>query len=420
MILLVVMGFVLVTCEKGETTPQDNSSDIEIMIGSVKNIGYHEATITGEIGETYGQKIYGFGHCWDTRPQPTVEEIDIGFGMTKTKKTFTTTLENLLPNQHYYVRAYYKIDKSIVYSSETNFITLEYKEPAVTTKSITNITETSATAGGSITDDGGSTIISRGVCWNTIGNPTINDNKTIDGSGKGSFTSELTNLIAEQEYHVRAFATNSYGTGYGKEVLLLKRTTGTMTDYDGNTYKTVKIGDQWWMAENLKVIHYPNGTAIPLVTDNTDWINLGSNDDAYCFYNNDTNGDYGALYTYEASKASCPTGWHLPTEAEWTKLKNYISNGGHQGTEGIALKAANGWAGNGNGTDDYGFSALPGGMRYTDTGEIGNMGIMGHWRGTSVSDYLAYDFYLYSYCDTVMPYNNYYKSSGQSVRCIKD
>jgi uncharacterized protein (TIGR02145 family) len=122
------------------------------------------------------------------------------------------------------------------------------------------------------------------------------------------------------------------------------------------------------MAENLKTTHYPNGNVIPLVTDNTTWGNLGDNntDDAYCYYNNNANNEadtYGALYTYAAAKDACPTGWHLPSDAEWTTLKNYISAEGHNGIEGTTLKAIAGWNNNGNGTNNYDFSALPGGHR---------------------------------------------------------
>jgi len=117
----------------------------------------------------------------------------------------------------------------------------------------------------------------------------------------------------------------------------------TVKDIDGNVYKTVKIGDQVWMAEDLRVTHYPNGEPIPHVTDSSDWVALSqtNTDDAYCFFNNDEHTVYGALYTYAAAIADnwqrdndvfnaeggqgiCPDGWHLPTAAEWDILINYL------------------------------------------------------------------------------------------------
>ena len=198
--------------------------------------------------------------------------------------------------------------------------------------------------------------------------------------------------------------------------------TGTVTDIDGNTYNTVTIGTETWMAENLKATKYPNGTAITLVTDNTAWANLGDNDTdkAYCYYKNESTSQYGALYTYAAAKDACPSGWHLPTDAEWTTLENYISNDGHNGTEGTALKSTSGWNSNGNGTDNYGFSALPGGYRNGSSGPFGNAGDGGYWWSSTESGsstaYRRNLDYDYAYVRRL----NYYKSNGLSVRCLRD
>lgn len=96
-------------------------------------------------------------------------------------------------------------------------------------------------------------------------------------------------------------------------------TTGTVTDIDGNVYQTIKIGNQWWMAKNLKVTHYRNGEAIPNITNDSEWINLSTG--AYCAYNND-NGNiatYGLLYNWYTvvdSRNIAPSGWHVPTDDE--------------------------------------------------------------------------------------------------------
>ena len=196
----------------------------------------------------------------------------------------------------------------------------------------------------------------------------------------------------------------------------------TVTDYDGNTYPTVTIGTQTWMAKNLKVTHYPNGTAIPLVTDNTDWANLGDNDtdDAFCYYENNSSSEYGALYTYAAALNACPAGWHLPTDEEWTTLENYISNDGFDGNEGTALKATSGWSSFGNGTDNYGFAALPGGYRSGISGLFGTVGTLGYWWSASMYDGIhTYSRLLYGDKSYILRDANN-KSTGNSVRCIKD
>jgi uncharacterized protein (TIGR02145 family) len=123
----------------------------------------------------------------------------------------------------------------------------------------------------------------------------------------------------------------------GLFILAIENNAQTVTDYDGNVYNTITIGNQTWMAENLRVTKYPNGTPIPLATDNIAWANLEDNgtDDAYCYYNNNASGEantYGALYTWAAAMGDnavssssnpsgvqgvCPNGWHLPSDDEW-------------------------------------------------------------------------------------------------------
>ena len=145
---------------------------------------------------------------------------------------------------------------------------------------------------------------------------------------------------------------------------------------DGYDYAVVEIGDQCWFAENLRTTVYADGSAIPEETDNTAWAGLSTG--ARCDYDNDASNvaTYGRLYNwYAATDAAelCPTGWHVPTDDEWTALETYLGANGHSGTEGAALKSTSGWAG-ANGTDDFGFSALPGGSRYDTDGLFNDAG----------------------------------------------
>ena len=196
-----------------------------------------------------------------------------------------------------------------------------------------------------------------------------------------------------------------------------------ITDYDGNTYNTVYIGNQLWMTENLNTTHEADGTSIPTVTDdnsdgstNDEWEALGDNntDKAY------SNSSSGKFYTYAAAKDACPSGWHLPSDAEWTALENYITNDGHAETEGEALKSTTYWADNGNGTDNYGFTAYPVGNRYDGTGTLDGETFNGNWwsstESSNSSAYFRFLHYKYSYLYRF----SFNKSNGFNVRCLKD
>lgn len=195
----------------------------------------------------------------------------------------------------------------------------------------------------------------------------------------------------------------------------------TVRDIDGNIYNTVKIGDQEWMAENLKTTAYNDGTSIPEVTDPEEWRHLQTA--AFSWYDNDIRNKhtYGALYnfyTIETGKL-CPEGWHVPSNEEWRELIDYLAVIGYKGEEGGALKSEYGWYDNGNGTDDFGFAAFPGGSR-DYSGIFYFFGYYGHWWSATENNPLyAWYWYIYYYHDNV--YRNYLiKSNGFSVRCLKD
>jgi len=202
---------------------------------------------------------------------------------------------------------------------------------------------------------------------------------------------------------------------------------GTVTDIDGNKYKTVTIGTQTWMAENLSATKLTDGKAIKLVTNKADWVNLKNNDtdDAYCYYNNNASGEkniYGALYTYAAAKKACPSGWHLPSESEWLTLETYIAKDGHSGTEGVALKAAiKNWNSESEImiVNNYGFSALPGGHRAYHGSFEDISRRTSWWSSTSNNSEMASCTSLFYANDNIF-HGEDQKSSGHSIRCIKD
>ena len=172
------------------------------------------AVCGGNVSSDGGGTITARGVCWSISKMPTIEDNKTtnGSGIG----SFTSNLSNLSSQTTYYVRAYATNEAGTVYGEEKSFTTLEIVLPTVTTTEVTNITVSSATCGGNVTSDGGGTITARGVCWSTNQNPTIEDNKTTNGSGIGSFTSSLSNLASQTTYYVRAYATNEAGTVYGE------------------------------------------------------------------------------------------------------------------------------------------------------------------------------------------------------------
>ena len=247
--------------------------------------------------------------------------------------------------------------------------------------------------------------------------------KTTDGTGIGSFTSTITGLLAGTTYFVRAYATNSAGTAYGNELSFATTAPPitTVTDYDGNVYDIITIGTQDWLKQNLKTTHYKNGAAITYPgTDNTAWQNNTTG--AYAWYNNDEatyKNTYGALYNWYAVNTGnlCPTGWHVPTDAEWTTLTNYL---GGESIAGGKLKATTLWnSPNTGATNSSGFTALPGGGRRYD-GAYDDIGYSGLWWSSTESS-TAYAWYRYmSYFFSNAYRYDSYKTSGFSVRCLSD
>lgn len=421
------------------TTAQEPTPPV-VTTTAASGITTTSATVGGEVTNEGNTTVSDRGIYWGTGTDPisTGTKLQIGSG----SGTFSTNLTSLTPGTTYYVRAYATNSAGTTYGSQIQFTTSpEIILPTVTTSAITGITTTTASGGGNVTSDGNGTISARGVCWSTSENPTTANSKTEDGTGTGSFTSSLSGLTPGTTYYVRAYATNSAGTSYGQELSFV--TAGGLTDYDGNTYETVELGNQIWMANNLKVTHYPNGSAIPFLTDNAAWANLGDNntDDAYCYYNNDSNSEYGALYTYAAALNVCPTGWHLPSYAEWSELENYLAENGYNydsSTGGSidkiakAMATSSGWSSSSVtgavGNSDYptkrnasGFSALPGGYRYYYNGTFSNAGEDGRWWSSteSTSSIYAYRRAL-NYNLTYVGLSHSDKSFGFSVRCIKD
>lgn len=400
-----------------------------LITAEVSDITSTSAKSGGTISSDGGSTITARGVCWSTNPNPTiVNSITLdGNG----DGSFTSYISDLSLGTTYYVRAYATNSVGTGYGNALSFTTLSI--PVLITTEVSDITSTSVKCGGTISSSGGAIVTACGVCWSTNNNPTIDNEKTIEIVSETTFSSDIEDLTPGSTYYIRAYATNSIGTGYGDEVSFKTEeepTTGTVTDMDGNIYQTVKIGNQWWMAENLKVTHYRNGEPIPYVNDNTIWSGLTTG--AYCSYNNSAGYlyIYGGLYNWFASidsRGISPMGWHIPTSDEWQEIITYLGGaavaGGKMKDIEIDYTGNEGWYWaypNTGASNESGFSALPGGLRSGNGIYANRSGYTYFWSATELNNIGTISYSLYCESSAISQRENSSKKIGMSIRCIKD
>ena len=182
---------------------------------NISNITINSAKCGGTISSDGNSAVIERGICWSTKPNPTISDNVLVRGSGT--GSFSGTMEGLEDGTTYYVRAYAKNNKHIGYGDEKSFTTIAIVPPTLTTSDVTDITDISAKCGGSISSDGNSEVVERGICWSTNPNPTINDSILVLGSGTGSFSGTMQNLTDGTTYYIRAYAKNNKSTGYGEE-----------------------------------------------------------------------------------------------------------------------------------------------------------------------------------------------------------
>jgi uncharacterized protein (TIGR02145 family) len=304
----------------------------------------------------------------------------------------------------------------------------------VTVVSITGVTGTGATVNARVITDGGFEIVERGVVYSLNRSPTISDDKVTSEGGMGDFSVSLSGLEADSRYYVRAYVTTGEGTFYSPETsfVAIEISFGSVTDIENNEYRTVIIGTREWMAENLRTATYDDGTAV-----STTW---NQQEGAYAIYNN----AYGKLYNWYAvddERGLCPAGWRVPTDNEWTQMIDYIISNFEFGwsTVSTGLKSCRQvdspqggecnttihprWNAHDtmHGTDDFGFSALPGGTRGT-TDNLTGLGAYGFWWTSTESaedPQQAWSRAMHNSTGQVSR-GAEDKIRGHSIRCIKD
>jgi alpha-tubulin suppressor-like RCC1 family protein len=204
---------------------------------SISDITTNSATSGGNVTDNGGYSVTARGVCWSISPNPTTANSKTTNG--NGTGSFSSNITQLTHKTTYYVKAYATNEKGTAYGEQISFTTVSLF-PTLTTIEPTEITKYSATSGGNITNDGGSSVTARGVCWNTSGSPTIADSKTSNGTGTGTFTSSISNLTPYTQYYIRAYATNSNGTDYGEEFSF---TTGSCKMYGWGYNGYGQLGD---------------------------------------------------------------------------------------------------------------------------------------------------------------------------------
>ena len=316
--------------------------------------------------------------------------------------------------------------------------------PVVNTLKIDSVMSSTAACIGFVTATGGAVLTARGVCWSTTPHPTVSDNHTNDGTCTGRIQSSMGNLIPGTTYYVRAYATNSVGTAYGEELSFTTYAPTacggyTVTDYDGNVYHTLPLGQQCWLQENMRTTHFADGT----------WIAAGQSvSDAapyrYAPYGDSNVPTYGYLYNWAAvthrvssdttassvSQGVCPTGWHVPNTDEWIQLANYVGSqpqyvcNGDSSLIAKALASPKNWKRSTNAcaagyepetNNTTGFSALPTG------GYNGSSPFTCHaffWSALSAEIEYPSQFHFMYYTDSV--YFSAINNDAFPVRCLRD
>jgi hypothetical protein len=209
----IVILMILPGCDERSDDPDPPSVPIIVTLETT-GISSTSAVSGGKVLSRGSPPLTARGVCWNREGNPDLDDskTNNGTGLG----TFMSVLTDLEPGITYVVRAYAVNETGVAFGDPVSFTTVTL--PTVVTSPVTEVTTGSAVAGGKVLHCGGASVTRKGVCWNTKGNPTIEDRNTADGKYVGSFTSYVTGLSAGTEYYLRAYATNSFGTGYGGEI----------------------------------------------------------------------------------------------------------------------------------------------------------------------------------------------------------
>ena len=399
----------------------------EILLPSVTTSAMTQVTETsavagGNVTSDGGASVTERGICIAMVSNPTTSHSKItAAGATG---AFTCTITGLQEGTTYYVRAYAINSKGTAYGEQVSFTTaVTISLPSVTTSAVTQITETTAVAGGNVTSDGNASVTERGVCIATVSNPTTLHSKVTAGSGMGSFTCNLTNLQSGTKYYVRAYAVNSQGTAYGEEISF---TTNAPSNGTENGYEWVDLGlSVKWATMNVGASkpedygdYFAWGETQP--KDYYDWStykHCNGSQTTLTKYN--TSSSYGSVdnrtvleASDDAARANWGGSWRMPTDAELTELREQCTWTWttQNGVKGYKVTSKS------NGNSIF-FPAA--GCRYDSS--LNDAGIEGdYWSSSLGTDYPNRAWLVRFNSDYVNNVRNYiyYRCDGRSVRPV--
>ena len=389
------------------------------------NITLTSATLGGSVESTQSDLISAKGVCWSKNPAPELFKLS---GRTQEgggAGTFTSELTNLSLSK-YYVRAYAIMKEQIFYGNE---VTLDINAlvPAIATVEKETNAESSVEVETAVTYTHSAPIIEKGICWSiTSENPIITSaTKVIDTGADLVFKNVLT-IEPWKAHYVRGYVITELGVFYGNpiQVIIIPPVNlGEVTDIDGNTYATTTIGNKVWMAENLRVTKYNDGTSITVVSSQEQFKT--ANEVAYIAYENDASNldKFGYLYNgyiIISTKNVCMTGWHVPTPSDWNNLASSL--GGMETAGGRMKIASNLWSSPNTAADNAsGFSALPGGsycrVCLSNSGTFADKGSDAYfWTSSSVVSF----YYVTNNLATLRTKATGSFNDGMALRCVKD
>lgn len=386
------------------------------------NITLTTATVTVTIETPQSELITARGVCWGRSPAPELEGVTSKTENGSGVGIFQAQLTGLTINK-YYIRAYAKMKDKIFYGNEVE-LNMNQLIPVLTIVSKGEVGTNALQVEANVVYSHSAPITEKGICFRATINPTITSGTKIISTASELTFSNTIDVLPWETYYVKSYVITELGVFYSNNVQIINIppvSLGEVTDIDGNKYPTTIIGSKVWMAENLKVTRYNDGSTIE--TGNESDFKSTSNG-MYILYGGQSGSpnELGYLYnghTILSNKNVCMTGWHIPTPSDWTDLANKL--GGAE-TAGGKMKAVSDlWASPNVSADNAsGFSAIPGGSYcracLSNTGIFADLSTDAYFWSSNGSTF----YYVTNDLNTMRSKGTANVNDGLSIRCVQD